>query len=146
MREREGPRAVDWITDTIAIGNYLEAQDQQLLQSQSIASVLSLDGTLRGVDAASLGLREIEIVPLEDRPGNDPRLFRRAIDALARLVGEAPPVLVQCHAGRSRSVVVVAGHLVGALGIEAEEAIAQVSAKREIAITPGLEQLLETLV
>jgi hypothetical protein len=137
---------VDWITDTIAIGNYLEAQDRQLLQSQSIASVLSLDGTLRGMDAGALGLREIEIVPLEDRPGNDPRLFRRAIDALARLVREAPPVLVQCHAGRSRSAVVVAGHLAHTLGIEAAEAIARVAAKREIAITPGLEQLLDKLI
>ncbi len=131
---------MDWITDTIAIGNYLEAQDEQLLKGQSIASVLSLDGTLRGVDAGALGLREIEIVPLEDRPGNDSCLFRRAIDALARLTREAPPVLVQCHAGRSRSVIVVAGHLAHALGIDAEEAIAQVAAKREIAVTPGLEQ------
>jgi protein-tyrosine phosphatase len=106
---------VDWITEHIAVGNYLEAQDADLLRREGIASVLSLDRTLQAGDAARLGLRAVAAVPLEDAAGNDPRLFRWVVEALDDLVGRAGPVLVQCHAGRSRSAVVVAGYLMRSL-------------------------------
>jgi protein-tyrosine phosphatase len=64
---------------------------------------------------------------------------------LARLVAEQSPVLVQCHAGRSRSAVVVAGHLVRSHGVGAEEAVALVAARRAVNITPALLSLLEAL-
>ena len=67
---------------------------------------------------ADPGLRRIEVVRLEDAPGNEPRLYRLAVDYLSELVQDARPVLVQCHAGRSRSAVVVAGYLVSAGGID----------------------------
>jgi protein-tyrosine phosphatase len=137
---------MDWITNDIAIGNYLEASDRDLLSRHAVRSVLGLTEALRGTACESLNLRAIEIIPLEDAPVNDQRLFRRAVDALARLVHEARPVLVHCHAGRSRSVVVVAGYLMRTLKIEAEEALARVAAKREIAVTEGLERLLDSLV
>src|SRR6516162_3527999 len=98
---------MDWITADIAVGNYLEAQNASLLGERGIHSVLGLDGTLQNRKSAELGLADIEVVPLEDGPGNDPRLFRLATAALERLAREHPPVLVHCHAGRSRSVVVV---------------------------------------
>ncbi len=136
---------MDWITDTVAIGNYQEAQDAALLRREGIASALSLDRTLQGREPAELGLREIESVPLEDGPGNDPRLFLRAVDALEGLVQSQPPVLVQCHAGRSRSAVVVAGYLMRSQGIGADEAVRLVAARRQIVISQGLEQLLDEL-
>jgi hypothetical protein len=139
-----GFRAMDWITDAVAIGNYLEARDSALLRQESIASVLCLDRSLQGQEPAELGLKEIAVVPLEDGPGNDSRLFRRAVEALVRLAQEKRPVLVQCHAGRSRSAVVVAGYLMVSLGIEADEALARVAAKRAIAVTAGLERLLDS--
>jgi len=37
---------VDWIESDIAIGNFVEAKDTELLQKASISSALSLDGTL----------------------------------------------------------------------------------------------------
>ncbi len=37
---------VDWITEHVAIGNYLEAQDTELLRRHGFRSVLSLDGSL----------------------------------------------------------------------------------------------------
>ncbi len=136
---------MDWITDEIAVGNYLEALDSELLQREGFASALSLDGTLHGKDPADCGLRRIEVVRLEDAPGNEARLFRLAVDYLRELVQEAPPVLVQCHAGRSRSAVVVAGYLVSVRGIDPEEALRFVAGKRQIAVTPGLERLLDFL-
>ena len=84
-------------------------------------------------------------MPLEDARGNDPRLFTRAIEALIGLTKENGPVLVQCHAGRSRSAVVVAGYFMRTREIEADEALALVAAKREIAVTAGLEELLDRL-
>jgi protein-tyrosine phosphatase len=136
---------VDWITDQIAIGNYLDALDLELIRSSSISSVLSLDGTLCGKKPADCGLRRIEIVLLEDAPGNDPHLFRRAVDRLEDLVQDSAPVLVQCHAGRSRSAVVVAGYLVKVCAMNSEEALSLVAAKRDIAVTPGVERLLDYL-
>jgi len=136
---------MDWITDDVAIGNYLEALDVELLHREKFASALSLDGTLHGKDPADIGLRRIEVVPLEDAPGNEPRLYKLAVEYLSEMVQEAPPVLVQCHAGRSRSAVVVAGYLVTTRGIDAEEALRFVAGKRQIAVTPGLERLLDCL-
>lgn len=136
---------MDWITDDVAIGNYLEANDADLLSREGIRSVLSLDGTLNASDAARLSLEVVEVFPLEDGPGNDTRLFRWAVEALDGLARRAKPVLVQCHAGRSRSVVVVAGYLMRSLGLEAEEALARVATKREVAVTPSVGRLLDSL-
>lgn len=134
---------MDWITEHVAIGNFADAQDLDLFQQEGIQSVLGLINTLGGKDPSSLGLRRIVVVPLTDGPGNDPRLFCRAVAVLEELVQEAAPVLVHCHAGRSRAPVVVAGYLMKALGITSEEAVARVGKKREICVTPVLLDLLE---
>jgi hypothetical protein len=137
---------MDWITRDIAIGNYIDAQDGELLRREGVGAILGLTRALRGASAEGLGVRAVEVVPLDDAPDNDPRLFRKAVDALGRLLHKAPPVLVHCHAGRSRSVVVVAGYLMQTLGIEGHEAIARIAAKRDVAVTEGLERLLDTIV
>lgn len=103
---------MDWITDTIAIGNHIEARDTILLREAGFASILSLDGSLSESEAECLGVTEIVSVELMDGAGNDPRRFDRATASLGRLIRETPPVLVHCHAGRSRSVAVVAAHFV----------------------------------
>ncbi len=136
---------MDWITDSIAIGNYLEAVDVELIRREKLVSALSLDATLHAKRASEFGLQRIEVVKLDDGPGNDPRLFRLAVSHLADLVQSCPPVLVQCHAGRSRSTIVVAGYLMQTHGLSPEESLKLVAAKREIAVTAGLESLLERL-
>lgn len=136
---------MDWITDDVAIGNYLDAHDRDLLMREKVNAVLGLTDALRGILPAELNLKAIEIVPLEDAAGNDPRMFRRALDTLDRLIHEAKPVLVHCHAGRSRSAVVVAGYLMRAFGIDACQALALVAAKRDVAVTAGLERLLDSI-
>jgi len=138
-----GDNRLDWIESDIAIGNFVDAKDAELLKAALIASALSLDGTLSGVIPSTLGLKRIEVVRLEDGPGNGLRSFQQAVDALHILTQEAPPVLVQCHAGRSRSVVVVAGLLMKRLNLDAGSALERVGARRERAITPGLERILE---
>jgi hypothetical protein len=134
---------MDWITDEIAIGNFVDAEDLELLRRERIGSILGLTRTLLGRGPAELGVRALEVVPLDDGPGNDRRLFLMAVESLARLVRKAGPVLVHCHAGRSRSAVVVAAHLMQTLGVDADEALARVSSKRPINVTAGLERLLD---
>jgi protein-tyrosine phosphatase len=134
-----------WITDTIAIGNYLEAQDVELRRQEGIASILCLDGAMDGQNAEILGVNAVEVFRLIDGPGNDRRTFRLAVEDLVRLAQQSPPVLVQCHAGRSRSVSVVAGYLMKTEGITAADALARVAAKREIAVAPALERMLDYL-
>jgi protein-tyrosine phosphatase len=136
---------MDWITDTIAIGNYREAQDVELLRRHGIVSILSLDGTLQARHAAELGLKEVDAVHLEDGSGTDLRLLRWAVRALERLVRESAPVLVHCTAGRSRAPSVVAGYLVQSLGIDADEALARVAARRELYVADALRRLLYLL-
>jgi hypothetical protein len=73
---------VDWITDQVAIGNYLEAQDVAFLKCHGFRSALSLDGTLVERQAAELGLAKVVSYTLIDGPGNDPRVLRFAVDDL----------------------------------------------------------------
>lgn len=133
---------MNWITNNLTIGNYLEARDADLLARNGIKSILSLDGTLSHVDPEDLGLEEIITVELKDGYGNDPSVFRKAVQHLIELVQDFPPVLVHCHAGRSRSVIVVAGYLMQSLNIGAEKAIATIGSKREISVSDGLKDLL----
>jgi hypothetical protein len=82
---------MDWITDRVAIGNYLEAQDPELLRRSGFQSVLSLDGTLSSEDACRLGVGAVAAFRLIDGAGNDLRVFRLAVESLGELV--------HCHAG-----------------------------------------------
>lgn len=136
---------MNWITDKIAIGNYLDAQDIELIKEYGIRSVVCLDGSLRSSHAAALELSEVAAYQLIDGAGNDLRIIRFAVDDLIRLVESNPPVLVHCHAGRSRSAVVVAAYIMKVQGLSADDALALVAAKREISVTPGLEEILYRL-
>jgi protein-tyrosine phosphatase len=133
---------LDWITDKVAIGNSLDARDAGLLEQHAFRSVLSLDGTLGRSQAAEFGLAEVASYRLIDEAGNDLRVVERAVDDLRRLAESLPPVLVQCHAGRSRSATVVAAYLMRARHMPPDKAVAFVAARRAINITPALLALL----
>ena len=133
---------MNWITENVAIGNYLDAQDTALHQAEAIRSMVSLDGKLLGVEAATLQLDALEAFDLKDGPGNNPDHFKRAVETIARFARLYPKVLVQCHAGRSRSVIAVAAYLMRSQALSAEQALALIGARREIALTAGIERLL----
>ena len=134
---------MDWITDNIAIGNYLDAEDANLRLENGIRSMICLNGKQRGVKAEALQLDFLSNYDLKDGPGNDPEFFRRAVDDVGRAAKLYPKLLVQCHAGRSRSVIVVAAHLMKTNQWTSEAAVAYVSVRREAALTPGIESLLQ---
>ena len=132
---------MDWITENVAIGNYLDALDAELLAAEGIQSLLCLDANHRpGVDITSIA--KCETIDLIDGPGNETHRFQRAVKVLIEFVEDHTPVLVHCHAGRSRSPLIVAGYLVVCEKLEPEAAVARVAEKREINISQGLEDLL----
>ena len=133
---------MDWITEEIAIGNYLESQDEALVAHHGFKSVLSLDGSMLKLEPSCSPFSEVRAYSLIDGAGNDPDLFLRILKTLSILVRDHSPVLVHCHAGRSRSVVVVAAFLMRRAGLDASAALDQVRAKREVALTSGIEGLL----
>lgn len=135
---------MDWITDTIAIGNYLDAEDAELRRASGIRSMICLNGKQRGVQAEALNLDALENYDFVDGPGNDIALFQRAVQTVGRFAKRHPKLLVQCHAGRSRSVVVVAAHLMLIHGWNHNEALAHVASRRECALTAGIEKLLRS--
>ncbi|EDY21398.1 dual specificity protein phosphatase [Chthoniobacter flavus Ellin428] len=134
---------MDWITESIAIGNYLDAENEELRRANDIRSMLCLNGKWRGVRPESIQLDALDTYDLQDGPGNNPDIFRRAVESVGRLSRLHPKLLVQCHAGRSRSVIVVVAHLMRTRGWSARETLSFVASKREIALTPGIESLLE---
>lgn len=73
--------------------------------------MICLNARLRGVLPQTLSLDALENYDLKDGPGNDPAIFQRAVQSVGRFATCHPKLLVQCHAGRSRSVVAVAAHL-----------------------------------
>ncbi len=134
---------MDWITAKVAIGNYIDARDSGLLKRESIRSLISLDGTVGSTDAAAFGLAEVTCHRLVDGDGNDPRIFASALANLQRMAESCAPVLVQCHAGRSRSAVLVAAYLMHDQNLTPKQALAMVAAKREISVASGLVKLLQ---
>src|SRR5688500_7864303 len=114
---------MDWITENIAIGSYQDAENRHQLAKESIRSILGLTGALVGRTPSELGVERIEIVTLLDGLGLELDRFRIAVDLLGKLVAEAPPVLVHCRAGWSRSPAVVAAYLMQAQRISADKAV-----------------------
>lgn len=135
---------MDWITDTIAIGNYIDAGDRQRREAEGIRSMICLNNKQRGVQAQAIGLEALANFDFIDGPGNSPDMFERAVLAVGKFAVQYPKLLVQCHAGRSRSVVVVAAHFMRANGWNPRQALAFVTLKRESAVADGLDRLLRS--
>lgn len=134
---------MDRITDRIWIGNYLDAKDRETLAAAGIRSILSLDGSQEGVTTEDAGLARIEVVELIDGAGNPPEKFLRAVRLLRELAAQQHPVLVQCHAGRSRSAAVVCKYFMMAEGLSLAEAMTRIASKRDVAIIAGLQAALD---
>lgn len=134
---------MDRIIEDLFIGNYLDALDSKALESAGVRSVLSLDGTLKDADYSIHGVREIVVVELIDGAGNRPEVFLRAVRELARLRKNSAPVLIQCHAGQSRSAIVTARHLMAEEGMSLAHAMELISERREVKVTPGLQEVLD---
>jgi protein-tyrosine phosphatase len=130
---------MDWITEQIAIGNIEDALDLAALKQAGIRAVLGLTDF---PNLAHSGLRWHRHL-LIDGAGNPPGALDQAVETLATLVREQPPVLVHCQEGKSRSAAIVALYLARTHGLTLTEACAWIQARRpQMAIDPALfEQL-----
>ena len=124
---------MDWITGQVAIGNFLDAQAENL--SGTVDAVLCLLYKCCDVDHAEL---DILCLPLIDGPGNNPRYIAAAVGYINDMVSSGDRILVHCHAGRSRSVCVVAKYLMEYKGLSQREAVELIKSKREIYLSDGI--------
>ncbi|XAL99105.1 dual specificity protein phosphatase [Phycisphaeraceae bacterium D3-23] len=133
---------MDCITECIYIGNHVEAHDDAVLKENGICSVLSLYGSYVGKESSSQQAKQIYAVELIDGAGNSIQSLRNLTAELIRMSEEHPPVLIHCHAGRSRSVAAAAAFLVIKHKLLPAEAIALVRKKRDSYLAPELERLV----
>ena len=127
---------MDWITDNIAIGNFIDAEKA----SGKVDAVLCLKPDCCSEDCTDY---DVYALPLIDGPGNDKRFLDDAINFIDEVVSSGETILVHCHAGRSRSVCMVARYFMKKKGMTRVQALAKIEAKREIYLSPGIEELLE---
>jgi protein-tyrosine phosphatase len=126
---------MDWITPQVAIGNYLDAN----ALPADIDALLCLRE-----DCCDEARTDVDVlcIPLVDGAGNDPHRIAEAVRFIADVCEAGDKVLVHCHAGRSRSVVVVARYLVEHQGMSAATALGLIARKRAIYLSDGIEELL----
>jgi len=134
---------MDRITESVWIGNYLDAGDHGALQAAGIKAILCLDGCMAGKRANNAGVERVEVVELIDGAGNPPEKFLRAVGLLKELVSKHSPVLVHCHAGQSRSAAVVCKYFMKEEGKGLAEAMRRIISKRKVAIVSGLQEALD---
>lgn len=127
---------MDWITDNIAIGNFIDARDEYA----------AVDAILCLKEGCCAGREDVDAfcVPLIDGPGNTRESIEEAIDTIASLVSSGDKILVHCHAGRSRSVCIVAAYFVRHHGMTAQDALALVGEKRTMGLSDGILEIFNS--
>lgn len=71
-----------------------------------------------------------------------PPIFAKQSALSARLmITSGNKILVHCHAGRSRSVAIVAAYLIKHQGLCTSEALNLIQSKREINLASGMEEI-----
>jgi protein-tyrosine phosphatase len=125
---------MDWITDQIAIGNFLDAQNPPA----GIDAILCLKPQC--CDEARTDVSAL-CIALKDGAGNRREDVLEAIDFISETVTAGERVLVHCHAGRSRSVCVVAAYLMKHSGLSRSGALAIIETKREVWLSEGIDEI-----
>lgn len=128
---------MDWITRNIAIGKFIDAKNADPKRIDAILCLID--------DCCSEDNPIIDIVsaPLLGGAGNDKRVIKDCLDFIDDVVSANEKILVHCHAGRSRSVCIVARYFMKKERMKSHEALAIIETKREIYLSPGIEELLE---
>lgn len=130
---------MNFITSTIAIGDGLDAEDSVQRLEAGIASIVCLNGQLEGRDLAELEVEALRVFTLANGALTDAEEFNAAVEAVGEFSTRHPRLLVHCSEGRSRSVMVVAAHLVRTQGLSVRQAVDRVRSKRRSA--PSTDEL-----
>ena len=132
---------MDWITDQIALGNFLDAAR---VRPGDVDAILCLRPGCACEERDDI---DVEFVPLKDGSGNSAADIHEAFDFLRTSVAGNERVFVHCHAGRSRSVCLVAAWLMAERGMDRTESLAYIEARRTggIWLSPGVEEIFGLL-
>lgn len=130
---------MDWITEHVAIGNF---RDAEAVTAEQVDAILCLRPDCSCEERDDVDVLQ---VPLIDGPGNSRADVVEAVEFVRDCAGAGDRVLVHCHAGRSRSVCVVAAWLIAKTGRRRAEALHFVASRRTggIYLSTGVEQLLD---
>ncbi len=120
------------------LGNKKAAADEAWLQEHHVTVVFNCTKTLPFAHS----IRRMYRVPVDDNlePEEIANLRSWAAETQTKLVREynaGRTILVHCHAGMQRSAAVVAMFLTTMYGLSADEAMAYVKSKREVAFFPS---------
>ena len=128
---------MDWITDTIALGNVHDAARTTDADADAILCLRP------GCACEERDDIDVEFIPLVDGAGNAAEDVHEALAFLRISAASNERVLVHCHAGRSRSVCIVAAWLMEDRGMGRAEALAYIEARRTggIWLSPGVEDI-----
>lgn len=129
------------ITPMIYIGNSFDAAtatSEQVEASLNVAIDLDITNTNK------IKLYKVGMV---DGPGNDPGVFIAAILCLDGMLRKYNKILVHCHEGKSRSVIVVSTYLSISTGIDFDVILKDVMKKREVDVyRPALYELAKSAI
>lgn len=128
---------MDWITENIALGDFIDAEKAS---SDELDAVLCLKP-----DCCDQKNEDLDVlcIPLIDGAGNNQADFNEAIEYIHDVVSDGEKILVHCHAGRSRSVCILARYFMVKCNMGRQQALNTISAKREIYLSPGIEEILQ---
>lgn len=128
---------MDWVLSNLAVGNFHDAEARDLCNF--------VDTIICIRESCGCNAREDVSVfskPLIDGNGNRANDMAEILDHVHEALTHGDRVLVHCHAGRSRSVAVVARYLMVTQALTREQAIQKIRAVRDIQLTPGIESVL----
>lgn len=127
---------LNWITEQIAIGNIMAAKKP----GEQFDIVICLNGCCEDVNDGGIYR---EVFSLNDGPGNSTLKIVQAVESIQEAVQAGDRVLVHCNAGRSRSVCIVALWMMQYQGMTKAEALGLISQKRDISLSPGVEEIFQ---
>lgn len=111
----------------------------QYVSEKEVDAVLCLVENCCSVDDERFDVKNIS---LKDSGGNSRISINNAINFIDDAVSHNEKILVHCHAGRSRSVCIIARYLMFKNGITSKQALTLIEEKREIYLSPGIEEIL----
>jgi protein-tyrosine phosphatase len=116
---------MDWVDETVAIGNIIDSQNRAELNKNQIDVMLDARGCFR-LDIGLLG-KDVPEVPVKEK-------IQREVDVLLALATAKIKVLVYCFQGHDRSPFLIAVYLSKKLGISIDEAYSEVARKHRSTI------------